>query len=116
MRRPVPGYLYVLCCADGSYYVGSTTNLEVRLAEHSAGEGGDYTVRRLPVTLVYCEEFPTLHDAFVSERQIKGWTRAKKEALILRDYDAPIELSRSAALRRANATRLDQPVEGRVER
>ena len=116
MRRPVPGYLYMLRCADGSYYVGSTTNLDVRLAEHSAGEGGDYTVRRLPVALVYCEEFPTLHDAFVSERQVKGWTRAKKEALIRRDYDALIELSRSAVHRRADPTWLDQPAEGRVER
>lgn len=94
------GYVYILRCADGHYYVGSTTNLEARFAAHQAGEGGDYTARRLPVAVVYSEEFETLHDAFLVEREVKGWSRAKKEALIRRDYAALPELSWST-LRRA---------------
>jgi len=82
------GYFYILRYADGSYYVGSTTDLDVRLASYTIGEGGDYTARRLPVDTVFTEEFETLHDAFLVERQVEGWSRAKKEALIRRDYDA----------------------------
>jgi len=74
--------LYMLRCADGSYYVSSTTNLELRVAEHEAGEGGAYTARRLPVKLVYTCEFDTPHEAFLRERQVKGWSRRKKEALL----------------------------------
>jgi putative endonuclease len=91
------GYLYMLRCGDGSYYVGSTTNLELRVAEHQAGEGGAYTTRRLPVELVYTCEFQTLHEAFLRERQVKGWSRKKKEALIREDYEALIELSKPNA-------------------
>ncbi len=109
MQRPVYGYLYILRCSDGSYYVGSATNLDMRLAEHRTGEGGDYTARRLPVTLVFSDQFPTLHEAFLCERQVKGWTRAKKEALIRRDYDALIELARSKANH-------NEPVRGHPER
>jgi predicted GIY-YIG superfamily endonuclease len=85
----------MLECSDGSYYVGSTTNLETRIAEHMAGLGGDYTARRLPVMLVYTQEFSSLREAFACERQVKGWTRAKKAALIRGDADALVELSRS---------------------
>jgi putative endonuclease len=91
------GYLYMLQCADGSYYVGSTTNLELRVAEHEAGEGGGYTARRLPVKVVYTCEFDTLHEAFLRERQVKGWSRMKKEALVRGDYEALIELSKATA-------------------
>jgi putative endonuclease len=91
----VKGYFYILGCADGHYYVGSTTNLDARVAEHRAGEGGDYTARRLPVAVVYSEEFKTLHDAFLVERQVKGWSRQKKEALIRRDLGALPTLARS---------------------
>lgn len=87
--------LYILRCADGSYYTGSTTNLEARLAQHEMGEGSDYTARRLPVTLVFSCEFSSLHEAFLQERQIKGWSRRKKAALIRGDYEALIELSKS---------------------
>jgi putative endonuclease len=89
------GYIYMLRCADGSYYTGSTANLEYRLSEHQAGEGGSYTAARLPVKLVYTEEFPTLHDAFQFECQVKGWSRRKKEALIRWDYAALPDLARS---------------------
>jgi predicted GIY-YIG superfamily endonuclease len=88
------GYLYILKCADGSYYVGSTSNLEVRLAGHQAGESA-HTSHRLPVTLVFSQEFPSLYEAFVVERQVKGWSRAKKEALIAGRYEDLPPLSRS---------------------
>jgi putative endonuclease len=92
------GYLYILKCADNSYYVGSTTNLEVRLAGHQSGDAGSgFTVRRLPVSLVFSEEFPSMQEAFLAEREVKGWSRIKKEALIRRDYAALPELSWSTA-------------------
>ena len=88
-------WLYILRCADDSYYTGSTNNLALRLAQHQAGEGGVYTRHRLPVSLVYTQEFPSEHDAFLRERQVKGWSRAKKEALIRGDFESLVELSKS---------------------
>ena len=88
-------WLYILQCADGSYYTGSTNNLSLRLAQHQAGKGGVYTRSRLPVKLVYTQEFPSEHEAFLRERQVKGWSRAKKEAIIRGDFDALVELSKS---------------------
>ncbi len=79
--------VYILKCADGSYYTGSTTNLELRMAQHQTGFFQGYTSSRLPVELVWWNEFPTGHEAFLCERQIKGWSRAKKEALIRGDWD-----------------------------
>lgn len=87
-------WLYVLKCADGSYYTGSTTNPELRLSQHQAGEGSAYTRSRLPVKLVYLQEFGSEHEAFLRERQVKGWSRAKKEALIAGDYEELVRLSR----------------------
>ena len=87
----------MLRCADGCYYVGSTTSLELRVAEHEAGEGGSYTAQRLPVKLVYTCEFETLHEAFLREWQVKGWSRKKKEALIRGDYQALVEASKPKA-------------------
>jgi predicted GIY-YIG superfamily endonuclease len=75
-------FVYMLRCADGSYYVGSTWNLEKRIEEHNSGAYQGYTSRRLPVELVWSCDFPTEHEAFLAERQLKGWSRAKKEALI----------------------------------
>jgi putative endonuclease len=89
-------WVYILQCRDGSYYTGSTPDLERRLAEHQRGEGGKYTSLRLPVRLAYCYEVPRIEDAFYLERQIKGWRRAKKEALIRGDYSALAALSRAA--------------------
>jgi putative endonuclease len=88
-------WVYILKCADGSYYTGSTTDLALRVAEHQAGERCTYTRRRLPVKLVYMQEFPSEHQAFLRERQVKGWSRAKKEALIRGDFDALRSLSRA---------------------
>jgi len=91
----VTAYVYILRCADGAYYTGSTTNLELRLAEHEIGLGGDFTARRQPCNLVFCEAFETLLEAREAELQVKGWSRAKKEALIRRDYDALPALAKS---------------------
>ena len=76
------GYMYILKCADGSYYTGSTTDLARRLAQHQAGEGANHTKKRLPVKLVYFEEFQRIDEAFYREKQVQGWSRKKKEALI----------------------------------
>ena len=74
--------MYILECVDDSYYTGSTNNLELRLAQHAAGEGANYTKNRLPVKLVYCEEFQRIDEAFYREKQVLGWGRKKKESLI----------------------------------
>ena len=84
-------WVYILLCADRSYYTGHTDNLEVRLAKHRAGEIPGYTQTRRPVELVFTEEFSSRTDAFFRERQIKGWSRRKKEALIRGDW---VEISR----------------------
>ena len=94
-------YVYILKCADGSYYVGSTADLERRLEEHRTGFFGGYTSKRLPVELAWSENFPTEHEAFVTERQIKGWSRAKKEALIRGDWDGLHEIVRLERVTRA---------------
>ena len=76
------GYTYILECADGSYYTGSTNDLTFRLEQHQRGEGANHTRKRLPVKLVYVEEYPRIDEAFYREKQIQGWSRKKKEALI----------------------------------
>ena len=76
------GYLYILECSDGTYYTGSTVDLEYRIQQHQAGEGSIYTRKRLPVKLLYAEEFPRVDEAFYREKQVQGWCRKKKEALI----------------------------------
>ena len=80
-------YVYMLQCADGHYYVGTTRGeLAQRVAEHNAGTYGGFTKSRRPVVLVFTEEFSQITDAISAERQLKGWTRAKKEALIRGDF------------------------------
>ncbi len=87
--------VYILLCADGSYYTGLTRkDVETRLSEHNAGINADYTSRRRPVKLLWSQHFEQLTDAIASERRIKGWTRAKKEAFIRGDYNALSELAR----------------------
>ena len=76
------GYMYILECVDGSYYTGCTSNLKLRLEQHQNAEGANHTKMRLPVKLVYFEEFSKIQDAFIREKQIQGWNRKKKEALI----------------------------------
>jgi putative endonuclease len=85
------GYMYILECSDGSYYTGSTRNLEMRLAQHQAGEGANHTQKRLPVKLVYYEVFGRIDEAFYREKQVQRWSRKKKEALIEnRSEDLPL--------------------------
>jgi putative endonuclease len=74
--------MYILECADGSFYTGSTKNLERRLWEHNNGLGANYTISRTPVELVYFEEYTRIDEAFYREKQIQGWSRKKKLALI----------------------------------
>jgi putative endonuclease len=81
--------VYILRCADGSYYTGLThKEVETRVSEHNAGINADYTSRRRPVKLAWSDYFELLTDAIATERRIKGWSRAKKEAFIRGDYDA----------------------------
>ncbi|MBN2237451.1 MAG: GIY-YIG nuclease family protein [Bacteroidales bacterium] len=81
------GYMYILECSDGSYYTGSTKDLEIRFAQHQAGEGANHTKKRLPVKLVYYEEYQRIDEAFYREKQVQGWSRKKKEALIKGEFD-----------------------------
>ena len=82
-------FVYILECADRSYYIGSTrTTLEARVGDHNAARYGGYTASRLPVKLVWAEEFQYITDAIAMERRIKGWRRAKKEALIAGNFEA----------------------------
>jgi tRNA/rRNA methyltransferase len=87
-------WTYILRCADGSYYVGHTDDLEGRFAAHQSGLIEGYTQKRRPVEPVWSQEFGERDEAFRAERQIKGWSRAKKEALIRGDWDAVQLLSR----------------------
>jgi len=80
-------WLYILRCADGSFYTGTTrAGLETRIAEHQAGAFDGYTATRRPVVLVFSEFFDRIVDAIAAERRIKGWSRAKKQALIAGDF------------------------------
>jgi putative endonuclease len=91
------GFVYILLCRDSSYYVGCTSgSLEKRIAEHNAGTFDGYTAHRRPVILVFQQAFESIEDAISAERQIKGWRREKKEALIRGDYPAlPLLASRA---------------------
>ncbi len=91
-------YVYMLRCRDGKYYTGSTRgSLEKRVNEHNIGAFGGYTISRRPVELVYFQAFERIADAVAAERQLKGWRRVKKEALIRGDYDALVRLAKNHA-------------------
>ena len=89
-------YAYMLQCADGSFYTGHTDELKARLTSHHQGIFKGYTSRpgKRPFKLVFYSEFPTRDEAFAAERRIKGWSRAKKEALIRGDWKEVERLSR----------------------
>lgn len=80
--RIMKGYMYILKCANGYFYTGSTKYLDLRIQQHQSGEGSNYTKKHLPVELVYYEEFNRIDEAFFREKQVQGWSRNKKEALI----------------------------------
>jgi putative endonuclease len=92
-------YIYMLRCADGSYYVGSATgdDLGPRIDEHNAGSYQGYTFSRRPVVPVWSEHFERITDGIAVERQLKGWSRAKKEALLNSDWARVSQLSRRRA-------------------
>ena len=89
-----PFYVYILRCADGSYYVGHTDDMVLRMQQHENGEVG-YTALRKPVELMWQGEFETREGALAFELQIKGWSRAKKEALMAGDWERIQELAKS---------------------
>jgi len=78
-------FVYILRCIDGSLYIGETNDVDQRLLKHNEGSASGFTAKRRPVVLVYSELFPTRGAALKRERQLKGWTRAKKDALIASD-------------------------------
>jgi predicted GIY-YIG superfamily endonuclease len=94
MRRNAGGFwVYILRCADGPYYTGHTGDLEKRIVQHQASEIEGYPSTRLPGALVFSPEFPSRAEALACERQIKGWSRKKKEALIRGDWDEVVRLA-----------------------
>jgi len=101
-------WAYLLHCRGGVFYGGHTDNLEVRLAQHQAGAIRGYTAARLPVELVWSQEFPTRIDALTAERQIKGWSRAKKLALIRGDWAAISLLAKGKNSPSTSSGRTDQ--------
>lgn len=90
----MPFWAYMLHCADRSFYVGHTDNLDHRIGAHQSGAAPGYTASRLPVVLVWSQEFATRIEALEAERRIKGWSRAKKMALIRGDWERVSELAR----------------------
>ena len=89
------GFMYILLCSDGSYYTGSTIDLEKRIDEHQNGNGANHTKKRLPIELVYFEEFERIDIAFNREKQIQKWSRIKKEALIENNKNLLPDLSKA---------------------
>jgi predicted GIY-YIG superfamily endonuclease len=87
-------WVYILHCSDGSYYTGHTDNIEKRIPEHESGAIEGYTSTRLPVKLVFSEQFTTREEALSCERQIKGWSRKKKEALMRGNWSEVSHLAR----------------------
>ena len=86
-------FVYILRCIDGSYYTGHTDDIEQRISEHKLGLLPCYTKKRLPVKVLHVEMFGTRTEAFAAERRVKGWSRAKKDALIERDWEKLVPLS-----------------------
>ena len=87
------GYVYILECANGKYYTGSTVDLEKRMREHQEGLGSNFTRKYLPFKLVFVEIFERIDQAFLREKQIQGWSHKKKKALIESDFNSLHTLS-----------------------
>jgi putative endonuclease len=103
-------WFYILLCADGSYYTGTSRSddLETRVSQHNHGWFGGYTAKRRPVVLVYSAHFESIVEAIAYERQVKGWSRAKKEALIVSDFEALQRLSKSYRSSRKPTSGMDE--------
>ncbi len=91
-------WVYILRCADGSYYTGHTDNLEQRIGQHQEGMSDGYTASRRPVELLWSQEIATREEALSAERQIKGWSRKKKEAMMRGDWLEVSRLARSKSV------------------
>jgi putative endonuclease len=102
------GWTYILECSDGSFYVGSTINLENRVHQHNEGTGARYTAARRPVALMWAAEFDSIRDAFWFEKQVQNWSRAKREALIEGRFDDLPELARAHMHRMARPPVVEQ--------
>ena len=88
-------YVYIVECKDESYYTGVTNNVQKRLAEHNSGlDNKSYTYSRRPVKLVFSQEFSDSNEAIRFEKQVKGWSRVKKKALINYDFEQLVKLSK----------------------
>lgn len=86
--------LYILECADGSFYIGHTDDLDRRMSQHDQGKGCIYTSTRRPLKLIHGEGFETRHEALTMERKLKGWSRAKKRAYMAGDWKAVGDLAK----------------------
>ena len=102
-------HVYMLRCADGSYYIGHTDKLDGRLWQHQQGICCDWTRYRRPVKLVWCVEASTREEAIAFERRIKGWSRAKKEALIVGDWERINWLARAPHERPSTSADINRP-------
>lgn len=96
------GYMYILLCSNGRFYTGSTRSLDKRVEQHRSGNGANYTKKRLPVKLVYYEEFETIYKAYYREKQIQNWSQSKKKALISCN---PSELKKGAECQNKSASK-----------
>jgi putative endonuclease len=96
-------WVYILLCSDERYYVGCTSNLSQRVAQHNEGFFDGYTAYRRPVKLLWSHEFQSISEAIAAERQIKGWTRAKKAALMNGDFDLLHKLAESTSTKSKKA-------------
>ncbi|MBI5370818.1 MAG: GIY-YIG nuclease family protein [Sphingobacteriales bacterium] len=95
MRRGHNYYVYILKCSDGLYYTGVTNDIERRLWEHNSGfSKTSFTYKRRPVELVYLEHFDDINKAIPREKQLKGWSRKKKEAMIAENWELVKELAK----------------------
>ena len=94
IENKMKGYMYILECANGKYYVGSAQDLKARIRQHQDGEGANFTWKNLPVRLVYFEEYDRIDDAYLREKQVQGWSRKKKEALIYGDKSSLHDFSK----------------------
>jgi putative endonuclease len=103
-------WVYILQCADKSYYTGHTDNLEQRLAQHNQGYFPTcYTYKRRPLELVFSKDFGTREEALASEQQIKGWSRKKKEAMMHGDWAEVSRLAKSPATVRGEPVEPQHP-------
>jgi predicted GIY-YIG superfamily endonuclease len=104
----MPFYVYILECADGTYYTGHTDDLDARMAQHGDGRGCRYTAKRRPLKLLWATDCQSREQAFELEKQVQGWSRAKKRALMRGDFNALPALSRSKSGRGALTLRQAQ--------